>query len=275
MSDRLGQITKGKDGKSKYSTLSLFDKYKGKSVDAIRSSGKTRVGPDLPALPSVRNPWQGPWEPSFLWAGSGHPSFWEAVGPPPPGLISYPDSAGGAASLSSYLTETGGIFSLWLEWSCICIRLTRFRFHGSRTLERGGKIPADAIPPPGGFMNAQAGVVSAQAWSFQSRCHEAKGAHRVGLGCWAGPTQIVSSRAFCLLCRWKLPGPPRPWPRACQVTRVTPRQSCWFPWQAAPRLCSTAFVRSTGFVRAAEWSGLCFCNPPGGVCFPPSPCSYS
>uniref|UniRef100_A0A452QXR5 Proline rich coiled-coil 2B n=1 Tax=Ursus americanus TaxID=9643 RepID=A0A452QXR5_URSAM len=40
MSDRLGQITKGKDGKSKYSTLSLFDKYKGKSVDAVRSSGK-------------------------------------------------------------------------------------------------------------------------------------------------------------------------------------------------------------------------------------------
>lgn len=44
MSDRLGQITKGKDGKSKYSTLSLFDKYKGKSVDAIRSAGKNRVG---------------------------------------------------------------------------------------------------------------------------------------------------------------------------------------------------------------------------------------
>lgn len=40
MSDRLGQITKGKDGKSKYSTLSLFDKYKGKSVEAIRATGK-------------------------------------------------------------------------------------------------------------------------------------------------------------------------------------------------------------------------------------------
>lgn len=42
MSDRLGQITQGKDGKSKYSTLSLFDKYKGRSVGAVRSSGKAR-----------------------------------------------------------------------------------------------------------------------------------------------------------------------------------------------------------------------------------------
>ncbi|XP_021117507.1 protein PRRC2B isoform X3 [Heterocephalus glaber] len=44
MSDRLGQITKGKDGKSKYSTLSLFDKYKGKSVDVARSSVIPRHG---------------------------------------------------------------------------------------------------------------------------------------------------------------------------------------------------------------------------------------
>ncbi|XP_056668569.1 protein PRRC2B isoform X16 [Monodelphis domestica] len=44
MSDRLGQITKGKDGKSKYSTLSLFDKYKGKSVEAIRSTVIPRHG---------------------------------------------------------------------------------------------------------------------------------------------------------------------------------------------------------------------------------------
>lgn len=43
MSDRLGQITKGKDGKSKYSTLSLFDKYKGKSIEAIRTTGKKRL----------------------------------------------------------------------------------------------------------------------------------------------------------------------------------------------------------------------------------------
>nr|XP_033816610.1 protein PRRC2B-like isoform X4 [Geotrypetes seraphini] len=44
MSDRLGQITKGKDGKSKYSSLSLFDKYKGKSVEAIRSTVIPRHG---------------------------------------------------------------------------------------------------------------------------------------------------------------------------------------------------------------------------------------
>ncbi|XP_036769426.2 protein PRRC2B isoform X6 [Manis pentadactyla] len=44
MSDRLGQITKGKDGKSKYPTLSLFDKHKGKSVDTVRSSVIPRHG---------------------------------------------------------------------------------------------------------------------------------------------------------------------------------------------------------------------------------------
>ncbi|XP_040819592.1 protein PRRC2B isoform X3 [Ochotona curzoniae] len=44
MSDRLGQLTKGKDGKSKYSTLSLFDKYRGKPVDAARSSVIPRHG---------------------------------------------------------------------------------------------------------------------------------------------------------------------------------------------------------------------------------------
>lgn len=48
MSDRLGQITQGKDGKSKYSTLSLFDKYKGRSVGAVRSSGKACQRPLLP-----------------------------------------------------------------------------------------------------------------------------------------------------------------------------------------------------------------------------------
>lgn len=55
MSDRLGQITKGKDGKSKYSTLSLFDKYKGKSVDAIRSSGKNESEASPATFPPVRN----------------------------------------------------------------------------------------------------------------------------------------------------------------------------------------------------------------------------
>lgn len=42
MSDRLGQITKSKDGKSKYSSLSLFDKYKGKSIETQKTTGETR-----------------------------------------------------------------------------------------------------------------------------------------------------------------------------------------------------------------------------------------
>lgn len=41
MSDRLGQITKSKDGKSKYSSLSLFDKYKGKSIETQKTAGKS------------------------------------------------------------------------------------------------------------------------------------------------------------------------------------------------------------------------------------------
>ncbi|XP_026959900.1 protein PRRC2B [Sagmatias obliquidens] len=44
MSDRLGQITKGKDGKSRYPTLSLFDKRQGKSVDSARPSVIPRHG---------------------------------------------------------------------------------------------------------------------------------------------------------------------------------------------------------------------------------------
>lgn len=40
MSDRLGQIIKAKDGKSKYSSLSLFDKYKGKSIETQKNTGK-------------------------------------------------------------------------------------------------------------------------------------------------------------------------------------------------------------------------------------------
>ncbi|XP_018614806.2 protein PRRC2B-like isoform X2 [Scleropages formosus] len=44
MSDRLGQITKAKDGKSRYSSLSLFDKYKGKSIETQRNTVVTRHG---------------------------------------------------------------------------------------------------------------------------------------------------------------------------------------------------------------------------------------
>lgn len=39
MSDRLGQITKSKDGKSKYSSISLFDKYRGKSIETQKNTG--------------------------------------------------------------------------------------------------------------------------------------------------------------------------------------------------------------------------------------------
>uniref|UniRef100_A0A3Q3KKD2 BAT2 N-terminal domain-containing protein n=1 Tax=Monopterus albus TaxID=43700 RepID=A0A3Q3KKD2_MONAL len=44
MSDRLGQITKSKDGKSKYSSLSLFDKYKGKSIETQKNTVVQRHG---------------------------------------------------------------------------------------------------------------------------------------------------------------------------------------------------------------------------------------
>ncbi|KAM6986057.1 protein PRRC2B [Aplochiton taeniatus] len=44
MSDRLGQITKSKDGKSKYSSLSLFDKYKGKSIETQKTTVVPRHG---------------------------------------------------------------------------------------------------------------------------------------------------------------------------------------------------------------------------------------
>ncbi|XP_033845076.1 protein PRRC2B isoform X2 [Periophthalmus magnuspinnatus] len=44
MSDRLGQITKSKDGKSKYSSLSLFDKYKGKSIETPKNTVVPRHG---------------------------------------------------------------------------------------------------------------------------------------------------------------------------------------------------------------------------------------
>lgn len=44
MSDRLGQITKAKDGKSKYSSLSLFDKYKGKSIETQKNTVVPRHG---------------------------------------------------------------------------------------------------------------------------------------------------------------------------------------------------------------------------------------
>uniref|UniRef100_A0A8C2XPV3 Proline rich coiled-coil 2B n=1 Tax=Cyclopterus lumpus TaxID=8103 RepID=A0A8C2XPV3_CYCLU len=68
MSDRLGQITKSKDGKSKYSSLSLFDKYKGKSTEnqknavvprhGLQSLGKVAAARRMPPpahLPSLKS----------------------------------------------------------------------------------------------------------------------------------------------------------------------------------------------------------------------------
>ncbi|MEQ2159021.1 Protein prrc2b, partial [Xenoophorus captivus] len=67
MSDRLGQLTKSKDGKSKYSSLSLFDKYKGKSIESqkntvtrhgLQSLGKVATARRMPPpahLPSLKS----------------------------------------------------------------------------------------------------------------------------------------------------------------------------------------------------------------------------
>lgn len=43
MSERSGQTAKGKDGKTKYASLNLFDTYKGKSLEAQKPVGKFRL----------------------------------------------------------------------------------------------------------------------------------------------------------------------------------------------------------------------------------------
>ncbi len=40
MSERSGQTAKGKDGKTKYASLNLFDTYKGKSIEAQKPVGE-------------------------------------------------------------------------------------------------------------------------------------------------------------------------------------------------------------------------------------------
>lgn len=42
MSEKSGQSTKAKDGKTKYATLSLFNTYKGKSLETQKTAGKLR-----------------------------------------------------------------------------------------------------------------------------------------------------------------------------------------------------------------------------------------
>lgn len=68
MSDRLGQINKAKDGKSKYSSLSLFDKYKGKSVETQKNTGK-------PAPLLIRLCFVHIFPPCW-WFLSAHPLSW-------------------------------------------------------------------------------------------------------------------------------------------------------------------------------------------------------
>ena len=40
MSERSGQTAKGKDGKTKYASLNLFETYKGKSLEAQKPVGE-------------------------------------------------------------------------------------------------------------------------------------------------------------------------------------------------------------------------------------------
>lgn len=137
MSDRLGQITKGKDGKSKYSTLSLFDKYKGKSVDAVRSSGKNPGEACSLYFPLSEKPQELVKTQSPRLGTQNRPPapVWCLVSEP-----GYPDSASmGLCPPLSYLLEAGVGFPPWVDWNFICISY-HFRLRGSDVLELGGKI---------------------------------------------------------------------------------------------------------------------------------------
>lgn len=43
MSERSGQTAKGKEGKTKYASLNLFDTYKGKSLETQKPVGEYKV----------------------------------------------------------------------------------------------------------------------------------------------------------------------------------------------------------------------------------------
>lgn len=45
MSEKSGQSTKAKDGKTKYATLSLFNTYKGKSLETQKTAGESTEHP--------------------------------------------------------------------------------------------------------------------------------------------------------------------------------------------------------------------------------------
>lgn len=48
MSEKSGQSTKAKDGKTKYASLSLFNTYKGKSLETQKTAGKSTTA--IPAF---------------------------------------------------------------------------------------------------------------------------------------------------------------------------------------------------------------------------------
>lgn len=47
MSERSGQTAKGKEGKTKYASLNLFDTYKGKSLETQKPVGEYHESHDL------------------------------------------------------------------------------------------------------------------------------------------------------------------------------------------------------------------------------------
>lgn len=50
MSERSGQTAKGKDGKTKYSSLNLFDTYKGKSLEVQKPVGEHLLASAVPPV---------------------------------------------------------------------------------------------------------------------------------------------------------------------------------------------------------------------------------
>lgn len=50
MSERSGQTAKGKEGKTKYASLNLFDTYKGKSLETQKPVGEYHEAHDSVAM---------------------------------------------------------------------------------------------------------------------------------------------------------------------------------------------------------------------------------
>lgn len=54
MSERSGQTAKGKEGKTKYASLNLFDTYKGKSLETQKPVGEYHESHDWVAMVTKR-----------------------------------------------------------------------------------------------------------------------------------------------------------------------------------------------------------------------------